>query len=89
MFRKRLIPVLLIKRGALVKSLRFRDHSYVGDPVNAVRIFSAFEADELIVLDLDARAEGRTIDPGLLADIAAEATMPLSVGGGVPPGRTG
>ena len=83
MFRKRLIPVLLIKGGALVKSLRFRDHCYVGDPVNAVRIFSAFEADELIVLDLDARAEGRTIDPGLLADIAAEATMPLSIGGGV------
>jgi cyclase len=83
MFRKRLIPVLLIKRGALVKSLRFRDHSYVGDPVNAVRIFSALEADELIVLDLDARAEGRTIDRALLADIAAEATMPLSVGGGV------
>ncbi|HVR91092.1 MAG TPA: HisA/HisF-related TIM barrel protein [Novosphingobium sp.] len=83
MFRKRLIPVLLIKGGALVKSLRFRDHHYVGDPVNAVRIFSELEADELIVLDIDARAAGRTIDPALLRDIAGEATMPLSVGGGL------
>ena len=83
MFRKRLIPVLLIKDGALVKSRRFADHGYVGDPVNAVRIFGELEADELMVLDIDARAAGRTIDPVLLRDIAAEATMPLSVGGGV------
>ena len=83
MFRKRLTPGLLVKGGALVKSRRFRDHGYVGDPLNAVRIFSAFEADELIVLDIDARAQDQTIDPGLLRDIAAEATMPLCVGGGV------
>lgn len=83
MFRKRLIPVLLIKGGALVKSLRFGDHRYIGDPVNAVRLFSDMGADELIVLDVEARSAKRTIDPALLNDIVQEATMPLNVGGGV------
>ena len=82
-YRPRLIPVLLIKGKVLVKSVRFRAHAYIGDPVNAVRLFNDLRADELVVLDIDAYRERRTIDPQLLRDIAEEATMPLSIGGGI------
>lgn len=83
MSRARYIPVLLVRGGSLVKSVRFKDHAYIGDPVNAVRIFSEMQADELIVLDIDAYREGRTLSGPLLSDIACEATMPLAVGGGI------
>lgn len=83
MYRRRLIPVLLLQGSALVKSLRFKKHAYVGDPVNATRIFSYFNADELIVLDILASREDRILGKAMLADIAAEARMPLSVGGGI------
>jgi len=54
MFRPRLIPVLLLKNNALVKSIKFKKHNYIGDPINAVKIFNELKADELVLLDIDA-----------------------------------
>jgi len=81
--RARRIPVLLLSRRGLVKSVRFQDHSYIGDYLNAARLFSDLGADELIVLDIDASPSGRTIDPEIVTRIADEISMPLSVGGGI------
>lgn len=83
MFRPRLIPVLLIRDGGLVKTTRFGSDVYVGDPMNAVRLFNDLGADELAVLDIDAHAVGRTIDPQLVRQIGQEARMPFAVGGGI------
>lgn len=83
MSRPRLIPVLLIKGGGLVKSVRFKGHKYIGDVLNAVKIFSALRADELILLDIEATVNGKTIDTGLVKEIGEEAAMPFSVGGGI------
>jgi imidazole glycerol-phosphate synthase subunit HisF len=83
-FRPRIIPVVLVDpNGHAVKSIRFRRHIDLGDPVNMVSIFNAFRVDELVLLDIAASKEGRLISLELLADIAAEAKMPFSVGGGV------
>jgi cyclase len=79
MFRHRTIPVLLVSNGALVKTLRFREPIYLGDPLNAVKIFGEMEADELVLLGI----QGQPIPMELLLDVAAEATMPLAVGGGI------
>jgi cyclase len=81
--RPRIIPCLLVKGGGLVKTVRFRDPKYVGDPINAVRIFNEKEADELIVLDIDATAAGRDPDYTMIQNLAAECRMPLCYGGGV------
>lgn len=81
--RTRVIPCLTLKDGGLVKTVRFRDPKYVGDPINAVRIFNDREADELIVLDISASAANRSPDLILLSEIAAEAFMPLGYGGAV------
>lgn len=83
MFRKRLITVFLLKDQALVKSIQFKKFIYIGDPLNAVRIFNEFSADELLFLDIDASKENRTIDPLLVQKINFEATMPFGVGGGI------
>ncbi len=83
MYRPRVIPCLLLRGNGLVKTRRFRDPVYVGDPVNAVRIFSEKEADEIVVLDIDASREGREPNYELVAEIAGEAFMPLAYGGGV------
>jgi|SRR5580765_2650966 len=83
MHRPRIIPVLLLKGRGLVKSVQFKDHGYIGDPLNAVRIFNEFEADELIILDIEASKEGRVISIELVNAVAEETTMPLSVGGGI------
>ena len=83
MLRPRIIPVLLIHQGGLVKTVRFKDPKYVGDPLNAVRIFNEKEVDELTVLDIDATAQGREPDFELIARMAAECRMPLCYGGGV------
>jgi cyclase len=83
MLRPRIIPCLLVKGGGLVKTVRFASPKYVGDPINAVRIFNEKEVDELMVLDIDATAKGREPDYRLIADLAAECRMPLSYGGGV------
>ena len=83
MFRSRVLPVLLLRRGQLYKSVRFGNYNYIGDPVNAVRILSKFSADEIVVLDIDASREGTVIDLNLVRDIATESVVPLSVGGGI------
>jgi cyclase len=83
MFRPRIIPVLLLKNGGLVKSVRFREHKYIGDPMNAVRIFNELKADELVLLDIDASRQRRTISLDLVREVGEEASMPFSVGGGI------
>lgn len=83
MLRPRIIPCLLIHQGGLVKTQGFKDPKYVGDPINAVRIFNEKEADELMVLDIDATVKGVAPDFGLIAKLAAECRMPLCYGGGV------
>lgn len=83
MYQTRVIPCLLIHDGGLVKTKKFKDPVYVGDPVNAVRIFSEKEADELILLDIDASREKREPNYELVAEIAGECFMPLAYGGGV------
>lgn len=83
MYRPRLIPVLLLKDNGLVKSTRFKKHKYIGDPINAVRIFNELEADEIVFLDIDASKKGKLIDLQLVREIGEEANMPFGVGGGV------
>ena len=83
MLRPRIIPCLLLHQGGLVKTQAFKNPKYVGDPINAVKIFNEKEADELIVLDIDATVQGREPDFGLIAKLAAECRMPLCYGGGV------
>ncbi|WFL78721.1 AglZ/HisF2 family acetamidino modification protein [Altererythrobacter arenosus] len=83
MLRPRIVPCLLIHEGGLVKTVRFRDPTYVGDPINAVRIFNEKESDELVVLDIDASANGVEPDFKLIEHLAAECRMPLCYGGGV------
>jgi cyclase len=83
MLRPRIIPCLLVHQGGLVKTQAFKDPKYVGDPINAVKIFNEKEADELIVLDIDATVHGREPDFALIAKLAAECRMPLCYGGGV------
>ena len=81
----RLIPALLFSksRGGLVKTRRFKDAKYVGDPINAVRIFNEKEVDELLVLDIDASREGRGPDLETAEQLASECFMPLCYGGGI------
>lgn len=83
MLRPRIIPCLLIHKGGLVKTQQFKDPKYVGDPLNAVRIFNEKEADELMVLDIDATVNKVAPDFALIAKLAAECRMPLCYGGGV------
>jgi len=83
MLRPRIIPCLLLRNGGLVKTVRFSEPKYVGDPINAVKIFNEKEADELIVLDIDATAQGSQPSFRLIAQFAAECRMPLCYGGGV------
>jgi imidazole glycerol-phosphate synthase subunit HisF len=79
----RLIPCLLLRGNGLVKTKKFKDSVYVGDPVNAVRIFSEKEVDELVILDIDATREGREPNYELIAEIAGECFMPIAYGGGI------
>lgn len=83
MLRPRIIPCLLIHDSGLVKTVRFAEPKYVGDPLNAVRIFNEKEVDELMVLDIDATVQSRGPDYTLIEHIAAECRMPLCYGGGV------
>lgn len=83
MYRARVIPCLLISGNGLVKTKKFKDPVYIGDPVNAVRIFSDKEADELMVLDINASREQREPNYELIAEIAGEAFMPIAYGGGI------
>lgn len=83
MLRPRIIPCLLVHQGGLVKTQGFKEPKYVGDPINAVRIFNEKEADELMVLDIDATVNKVAPDFALIAKLAAECRMPLCYGGGV------
>jgi len=83
MKRVRIIPSLLIRKGGLVKSVKFKDHKYVGDPINAVKIFNEKEVDEIVILDISATAEKRPPNIQQIKEIASEAFMPLGYGGGV------
>lgn len=83
MLRPRLIPCLLLHNGGLVKTVRHRNPIYVGDPVNAVRIFNEKGADELIVLDIDASKQQCGPNLDLIQRIAEECFMPLTYGGGI------
>lgn len=83
MLSTRIIPVLLLRNGGLVKGSQFQNHKYVGDPINAIKIYNEKEVDELIFLDIFATKNGCEINFDLIEDIASEAFMPLGYGGGV------
>ncbi|MEZ5017527.1 MAG: AglZ/HisF2 family acetamidino modification protein [Flavipsychrobacter sp.] len=83
MLRTRVIPCLQLIDDNLVKTVKFDNHSYIGDPINTVRIFNELEVDELCFLDIRASAQGRTPNLEVLHQIANECFMPLSYGGGV------
>lgn len=83
MFRPRIIPVLLLKNQGLVKSIAFKNHRYIGDPINAVKIFNDLKADELVFLDILASKENRTISLEFVKNVGEEANMPFAVGGGI------
>jgi len=83
MRRIRVIPILLIQNGGLVKSVKFKNHSYIGDPINAVKIFNEKEVDEIVILDISATKEKRVPNIAQISEIAGEAFMPLSYGGGI------
>jgi cyclase len=83
MGRVRIIPVLLLSKGGLYKTIQFKKANYVGDPINAVKIFNEKEADELVVLDYNASIEKRNIDFNKIAEIAGEAFMPMAYGGAI------
>lgn len=83
MRRVRVIPILLIKDGGLVKSVKFKDYKYVGDPINAVKIFNDKEVDEIVILDISASAARTSPNLKAIKEIAGEAFMPLAYGGGI------
>ena len=83
MLRPRIIPVLLLKENFLVKSVKFKKHSYIGDPLNAVKLFNDLKADELVFLDINASKNGTVVSFDLVREIGEEANMPFAVGGGI------
>jgi len=83
MFRPRIIPTLLLHNLGLVKSVKFSNYRYIGDPINAVRIFNDLRVDELIFLDINASKERRIISTDFVKRVGKEANMPFSVGGGI------
>lgn len=83
MLRPRIIPSLLIHRGGLVKTINFRNPKYVGDPINAVRIFNEKQVDELFIADIDLTREAKAPNYHAIAEIASECRMPLCYAGGV------
>jgi cyclase len=83
MLSARIVPCLLLKGQGLVKTIRFKDPTYVGDPINAVKLFNDLEVDELVLLDITATREGREPPFDQIEEIASEAFMPICYGGGV------
>jgi imidazole glycerol-phosphate synthase subunit HisF len=81
--RPRITPCLLVRDGGLVKTVRFQDAKYVGDPINAVKIFNEKAVDELMLVDIDATARGREPDLKMIARTAVECRMPFCYGGGI------
>lgn len=83
MYRPRIIPVLLLKNLSLVKSTKFKDYKYIGDPINAVKIYNDLKVDELVFLDIEASKENRLISMDFVKNVGEEANMPFAVGGGI------
>jgi imidazole glycerol-phosphate synthase subunit HisF len=83
MLDPRIIPCLLVHNKGLVKTVKFKDSKYIGDPINAVKIFNEKEVDELIVIDIDATVENREPDYKMIENLANECRMPLCYGGGI------
>jgi len=83
MFRPRIIPVLLIQNNTLVKSKKFKNHHYIGDPINAIKIFNDLNADEIVLLDIDATKKNSSISLDFVRILGEETNMPFSVGGGI------
>ncbi len=83
MLKKRVIPTLLIKGNKLIKGYKFGNHSYVGDPINIVKIFNEKYVDELLIYNIDNFTKEGDINYNLLRDISGECNMPLTYGGGV------
>ncbi len=83
MLKTRVIPCLLLKNGGFVKTVRFSNPKYLGDPRNIVRIFNEKEVDEIVLLDITATIEKRKPDFNLISEIVSEAFMPIGYGGGI------
>ena len=83
MLRTRIIPCLLFDGKALVKGVRFKNHRYIGDPINAVRLFNDMQVDELIILDISITNQHKMPNFELLRDLATECFMPFTYGGGI------
>lgn len=83
MILKRVIPCLLLRNNGLVKTVRFREATYLGDPINTIRIFNEKEVDELVFLDIDATKEGKEPPYNLIEKISSECFMPFGYGGGI------
>jgi imidazole glycerol-phosphate synthase subunit HisF len=83
MLKTRIIPVLLLREDALVKTVKFNKPGYIGDPINTVRIFNELEVDELVFLDIEATPKRRLPNLKILREIADECFMPLAYGGGI------
>lgn len=83
MLKNRVIPSLLLKNGGLVKTIKFASPKYIGDPINAIKIFNTKEVDELMVLDIDASKDRREPNYALIEQFAGECFMPLCYGGGI------
>ena len=81
--RARVMPVLLIDDGGLVKSIEFGKYNYIGDPINAIRLYNEMEVDELVILDISASKEGRGPDFEMIEELTGNAFMPVCYGGGV------
>lgn len=83
MLQKRVIPCLLLHKGGLYKTEKFKKPTYIGDPINAIKIFNEKEVDELMFLDIDASVENKEPNYKMIEDIASECFMPLCYGGGI------
>ena len=83
MYQPRIIPILLLKNQGLVKSKKFKNLNYIGDPINAVKIFNDLKADELVFLDILANKQNRRISIDFVKKVGVEANMPFGVGGGI------
>jgi imidazole glycerol-phosphate synthase subunit HisF len=83
MLKTRVIPCLLLRGAGLVKTIRFKDPKYVGDPINAIKIFNDKEVDELVLLDISASKENRGPAFSVIEEVASECFMPLAYGGGI------
>ena len=81
MLLPRIIPCLLIQKNGLVKTTNFKNHKYIGDPINAVRIFNEKKVDEILILDIDASVSGKEPSYKMIEKIASECRMPMCYGG--------